>query len=166
LGRTVATFGFLEEVLGKAIFAFTATRRYKTAEEVRTAYEAWLPQLQRALTDQLWKLSETYGKAVRSNSDSIIGNTNELVEDIKAAAKIRNVLCHCSWRIPDENGKSLPLFINQNHEKFDTLIDIAFLEQVQQHVNELACCVIDSVTHMGWRFPGGAGPGETIWPQS
>lgn len=26
LGRTVATFGFLEEVLGKAIFAFTATR--------------------------------------------------------------------------------------------------------------------------------------------
>jgi len=27
LGRTVATFGFLEETLGKAIFAFTATRR-------------------------------------------------------------------------------------------------------------------------------------------
>ncbi len=26
LGRTVATYGFLEEVLGKAIFAFTATR--------------------------------------------------------------------------------------------------------------------------------------------
>jgi hypothetical protein len=26
LGRTVATFGFLEEVLGKAIFAFTATK--------------------------------------------------------------------------------------------------------------------------------------------
>jgi hypothetical protein len=26
LGRAVATFGFLEEVLGKAIFAFTATR--------------------------------------------------------------------------------------------------------------------------------------------
>ena len=25
LGRTIATFGFLEEVLGKAIFAFTAT---------------------------------------------------------------------------------------------------------------------------------------------
>jgi hypothetical protein len=25
LGRTVATFGFLEEVLGKAIFAFSAT---------------------------------------------------------------------------------------------------------------------------------------------
>ena len=29
LGRTVATYGFLEEVLGKAIFAFTATRNYE-----------------------------------------------------------------------------------------------------------------------------------------
>jgi hypothetical protein len=27
LGRAVATFGFLEEVLGKAIFALTATRK-------------------------------------------------------------------------------------------------------------------------------------------
>jgi hypothetical protein len=62
LGRTIMTFGFLEEVLGKAIFAFTATRRYDTAEEVKTAYEAWLPQLQRALADQLWKLAEAYGK--------------------------------------------------------------------------------------------------------
>ena len=28
LGRTVATFGFLEEMLTKAVFALTATRRY------------------------------------------------------------------------------------------------------------------------------------------
>ena len=27
LGRTIATFGFLEEVLGKAIYAFSKTRR-------------------------------------------------------------------------------------------------------------------------------------------
>jgi hypothetical protein len=50
LGRTIATYGFLEEVLGKAIFAFTATRRY-SPEEVNAAYQAWLPQLERALTD-------------------------------------------------------------------------------------------------------------------
>lgn len=29
LGRAIASFGFLEEVLGKAIFAFTATRRHR-----------------------------------------------------------------------------------------------------------------------------------------
>ena len=53
LGRTIATYGFLQEVLGKAIFAFTATRNYPETE-IDAAYQAWLPQLERALTDQLW----------------------------------------------------------------------------------------------------------------
>jgi hypothetical protein len=35
LGRTIATYGFLEEALGKAIFAFTATRRYTPTRSKR-----------------------------------------------------------------------------------------------------------------------------------
>src|SRR5665647_1735592 len=66
LGRTIATYGFLEEVLGKAIFAFTATRNY-SPDEIDAAYQAWLPQLERALTDQLRNLAESYGKAARDN---------------------------------------------------------------------------------------------------
>jgi len=65
LGRTVATFGFLEEVLAKAIFAFTATRPYEESE-VEKAYEQWLPKLERALTDPLGGLIESFGKAVGS----------------------------------------------------------------------------------------------------
>jgi thymidylate synthase len=117
LGRTIATFGFLEEVLGKAIFAFTGTRNY-SEEEIDAAYQAWLPQLERALSDQLGKLAETYGKAVRDNPDATIENIKELVEDLKNATEIRNVLCHGSWRTPDENDASVPLFINRKNEKF------------------------------------------------
>src|ERR1017187_2536190 len=69
LGRTIATFGFLEEVLGKAIFAFTATARYPESE-VEAAFEKWLPTLERALIDQLAGLIDTYGKAVRNNSEA------------------------------------------------------------------------------------------------
>ena len=162
LGRTIATFGFLEEVLGRAIFAFTATRQYPP-DEMKEAYEAWLPKLEKALTDQLWNLAETYGKAVREHHDATIQNVDELVEDIKKAAVYRNVLCHGSWRFPDENGKSLPFFINKKNEKFETPIDITFLKQIQAHVLDLSCSVIDSVTHMGWEFPGGAGQGKPIW---
>lgn len=161
LGRTIATFGFLEEVLGKAIFAFTATRQYNS-EEIDAAYQAWLPQLERALTDQLWNLADSYGKAARDNPATMTENIGELIEDIKKAAVIRNVLCHGSWRTPDENGASIPLFINRQKEKFDTAIDLAYLKQVQEHVVELVCCVMDTVTHMGWRFPGSAGPGKPI----
>jgi hypothetical protein len=165
LGRTVATFGFLEEVLGKAIFAFTATRKYGS-EEIEAAYQAWLPQLERALTDQLWNLAESYGKAAHDNPATTTENVDELVEDIKKAAVIRNVLCHGSWRTPNANGASVPLFVNRQKQVFDTAIDVPYLKQVQAHVVELACNVIDSVTHMGWRFPGGAGPGKPITERS
>lgn len=161
LGRTVATFGFLEEVLGKAIFAFTATRKYD-AEEIDVAYQAWLPKLERALTDQLWNLAEAYGTAVRDNPDATINNVEELVEEIKKSTIIRNVLCHGSWRPPDNNGASVPLFVNRQKEVFDTAIDVSYLNRVQADVVELAYSVMDTVMHMGWQFPGGAGLGKPI----
>jgi hypothetical protein len=165
LGRSIATYGFLEEVLGKAIFAFTATRNY-SPDEIDAAYQAWLPQLERALTDQLWNLAESYGKATRDNPATTTKNVDDLVEDIKKATFIRNVLCHGSWRLPKANGASIPLFVNRQKQVFDTGIDIAYLEQVQAHVLELACSVIDTVTYMGWQFPGGAGPGKPIMERS
>ncbi len=162
LGRAIASFGFLEEVLGKAIFAFTATRHYSD-EEIDAAYEAWLPKLERALTDQLYNLAESYGKAARDNPDTTTGNINDLVEDIKEAAVIRNVLCHGSWRSPDAGGSSVPLFVNRQKEIFETPINVAYLQQIQRGVADLTCSVVDTVTHMGWQFPGGAGPGKPIW---
>jgi hypothetical protein len=162
LGRTIATFGFLEEVLGKAIFAFTGTRKYE-AHEIEAAYDAWLPKLERALSDPLCNLADSYGRAVREKQDSAIENVSGIVESIKKAATIRNALCHGSWRVPDNEGKSLPFFVNRNKEVLETRIDIPFLRQVQEHVGALACDVIDTVTRMGWQFPGGGGPGESIW---
>lgn len=82
LGRAVATFGFLEETLVKAIFAFTATKTY-SEEEVQNALDKWLPKLQSALSDQLWNLIESYAKAVREHPDTIVENLEELVEDLK-----------------------------------------------------------------------------------
>lgn len=163
LGRTIATFGFLEEMLGKAIFAFTSTRKYD-ADEIEAAYKAWLPKLERALTDQLYNLAKAYEKAVRQNQDSAIASVSELVESIKKAVTIRNVLCHASWGVPDNEGKSLPFFVSPKTGIFETKIDIPFLRQVQDHVSGLACDVIDTVTQTGWRFPGCVGPGKTIWP--
>ncbi|WP_132543725.1 hypothetical protein [Rhodovulum euryhalinum] len=165
LGRTIATFGFLEEVLGKAIFAHTATRRYQTEAEARAAFEKWLPTLENALKEPLNNLVDALAKAVRENTENTTTNFDELAEDLKKASKIRNVICHGSWRSPDGQGFSLPLFVNKQKESFETPIDVAFLRQVQRHVAELACSVINTVTHMGFQFPGGIGPGEPIFPR-
>jgi len=162
LGRAVATFGFLEEVLSKAIFVFTGTRQY-SEDEVDQAYAEWLPKLERAIVDPLGNLIDAFGKSVRENPSATIENLEDLVGDLRKASKIRNVLCHGSWRLPDSGGSSVPFFINRQMEIFETAIDISWLNQVQQHVVSLACSVINSVTHMGWQFPGSNGPGKIIW---
>lgn len=162
LGRAVGTFGFLEEVLGKAIFALSGTRPYEE-DEIKSAYEKWLPKLERSLYDQLGGLIDSFGKAVREHPKSTINNLDELLMDLKEASKMRNVLCHGSWQSPDDSGASLPLFVNRQMEIFDTKVDCAFLNQVQMHVSSLACGVINTVTHMGFQFPGSSGPGVEIW---
>lgn len=165
LGRAVATFGFLEETLGKAIFSFTAMRSYSD-DQIEEAYRVWLKTLERALSNPLGNLTDSYGKAVRDDGDASIKNLDELIADLRAAAVVRNVICHGSWGVPDDAGRSLPLFVNKRIEKFETPIDIAYLDQLQRHTAELACAVINTVTHMGWQFPGSSGPGNPILRRS
>ena len=153
LGRTVATFGFLEEVLGKAIFALTSTHKYPE-NEIEAAYETWLKTLERALSDSLIPLIRAYKKSAQAHPEFSTTNLDGLVLELKSAADLRNVLCHGSWRPPNEVGQSIPLFVNRQSEIFETAIDIAYLDQVRTHVAELAANVVSTVTHMGIPFPG------------
>lgn len=161
LGRTIATFGFLEETLGKAIFSFTATRQFPE-NELEAEFEKWLPTMEKALNDPLGGLIDSYGKAVRANNSATITNLDDLLKDLRAASMWRNVLCHGSWRTPDDQGRSIPLFVDRKNQVFQSPIDVAFLQGVQQHAVELVCAVINTVTHMGWQFPGSGGPGNPI----
>lgn len=153
----------LEETLAKAIFAFTATRPY-TESEIQRAYTEWIPQLERALTDPLGGLVGSYGRAVRDHPNANITNLEGLLENLRRASEVRNVLCHGSWTTPDASGRSIPFFLDRKMRVFDTAIDCAFLVQVQRHVAELACEVMNTVTDMGLQFPGSSGPGRPIWP--
>lgn len=162
LGRAVATFGFLEEVLTKAIFAFTAMRTYDE-EEIEQAYEEWVTKLERALTDSMGNLIDAYGKAVRDHGGAAIENFDNLLMDLREVSVMRNILCHGSWRSPDAEGSSVPFFVNRQKKVVDTAMNYQYVDQVQRHTAELACAVISSVTHMGWQFPGSLGPGKVIW---
>lgn len=161
-GRAVATFGFLEEVLGKAIFSFTATRSYNGAE-IQQAYTEWLPKLERALIDPLGNLIDAYGKAARDHQDAVIDNLDDLLGDLQKASQMRNILCHGSWRLLDTSGASIPFFVNRQKGIVDSAMDRQFIDQVQRNTANLTCSVINTVTQMGWQFPGSAGPGKTIW---
>lgn len=162
LGRVVATFGFLEETLGKAIFAMTATTEYDD-EAAAAAVEKWGGTLEAAIKNPLGAKIRGYEAAVRANGKVELGNSEWLFDDLRKAAEVRNVLCHGSWSLADADGASVPFFVDRHLRRFTTKVDIAFLDQVQRHAAELAVAVINSVTGMGWQFPGSNGPGKEIW---
>ena len=163
LGRTVATFGFLEEILGKAIFAHTATCHYGE-DEVDAAYRKWLPRLKKALYDPLGILINEYDKAVREHPDVLIQDhdLNDLINELRIASENRNMLCHASWLPPDDSGASIPFYVNRKMEMFDKPVDVDYLRQTRVATAELACSVIRTVTDTGWQFPGSAGLGKPL----
>ncbi len=161
LGRAVGTFGFLEETLGKAIFAFTATRQIPP-DQIESEYAKWLSTLERALEDPLGGLIDSYGNSARKHQDAP-PYLDDLLAQLRKATVWRNTICHGSWRAPDEQGHSLPLYVDKKRGIFETSIDIAALKQLQRHVAELACAVVNSVTQLGYQFPGSNGPGKPIW---
>ena len=165
LGRAVATFGFLEEMLAQAIFSFTATRQYPEME-IEAVFEKWQETLEHTLSNPLGKLIDRYGKAVREHPKAPItrDKLDELIDRLREVSTLRNVLCHASWnRRPNEQGRSLPWFVHKRKGMFDTPIDLAWLVQIQRSTAELALAVRNTVTLMGYRFPGSKGPGREIW---
>jgi uncharacterized protein YutE (UPF0331/DUF86 family) len=164
LGRTVATFGFLEEILGKAIFAFTATKVYEDERLLVEAYDQWAPTLERALSNPLGALIGTYEKCVLANGKTDPTWFAKLIEDLREAAALRNALCHGSWKLPDDQGRALPFYVTRKQEQFETAMNIDALLQTQRAVAEMAGAVMNTVTALGWQFPGSGGPGISIGP--
>lgn len=163
LGRTIATFGLLEKTLAKTVFVHTGTRRYDL-ESIEKGYATWIAKMERIFSENMASLADAFAKAVREHPENTIENIEELQVNIKTVAEVRNMLCHGSWQSPDGDGFSMPFFQNRRGEVFSSSIDVAYLRQVQQHARELTCAVINSVTHMGFAFPGSDGPGRKIWP--
>lgn len=164
MGRTVAVFGFLEEMLGKAIFALTGMKEFDP-EADPDAFGEWIKTLEKALTDQLGGLIIAYEKALAENDKTGAQDHAGLIEELKNAKDIRNVLCHGSWDKPDDQGKSVPKFVNRKLAVFETPVDIDFLQTTRKAVVNLTCDVLDSITSLGFQFPGSNGPGQVLWPK-
>jgi kynureninase len=154
LGRVVGTFGFLENTLARAIFAFSGTREY-AEEDVQSAFAAWVPKLEKSLSDTLHPLIRAYEQEVLSHQHTKPEDFDALISDLKKAAELRNVLCHGSWSVPNAEGASVP-FYRRSKDKmsFDNPVDVRYLKQTQKGTMELAAAVINTVTVMGYRFPG------------
>jgi hypothetical protein len=153
-------------MLKKAHLALTGTYPAPDDEADATgAVDQWHGSLERSIVSTLNPLIDTVAKAAKNHPESRHQNLDEFIGDLRAAAKVRNLICHGSWGAPDENGASVAFYVTgrSRPERVNTTpVTTAWLEQLQTHTAELACGVVDLVTHMGYQFPGGAGPGRPV----
>ncbi len=166
LGRVVATYGFLEKILWQAIFCFGFTRPYNEAE-TDSEFIEWLGEkTEKTLTAQLYALIEEYKQAVERHPDTpavIRERLDDFITELHTAAEFRNILCHASWETtPDENGASIPFFVNREMKECTTSMDCEYLDRLQRDVARLIGEVVNTVTLMGWQFPGTTGPGKPL----
>ena len=163
LGRTIATFGFLETTLAKAIFALSAKRERK--EITNEMYERWIGRTKKSLEASLGYLIDEYEKEL---SEEITLETEiskqidlpELIENLRKGKKLRDVLCHSSWSPGKTGDKAKPFFMNRKEKNFDTECDIAYLRQIRNATQEMICMCINTVTLKGLEFPGASDSSE------
>jgi hypothetical protein len=171
LGRTVATFGFLEETLGRAIFAISLTTEYDE-KDIDKALTKWASTLPLNLTDTLLPLAERFEASVKAHQTANSTGAAQIASEVKRLAEIRNALCHGSWRKPDALDRSQLHYIAKKAvtdagvKPFEPRVTIKWLQQRRAETVALICDVIDTVTELGWQFPGSGGPGDDVWPRA
>lgn len=160
LGRAVADFGYLEDVLGRAIHAMT-TWPHDGQVLSEQEFEAWLKEQDRARSEPLRNLISKFVSLANSPAQQSYGVERVSIK-LRELAEIRNVICHGCWMMPGQSGYSIPSFMKPNGDIFNAPIDIDYLANLGRNVEFLACEVINVVTVTGCQFPGSGGPGRPI----
>ncbi|WP_444454006.1 hypothetical protein ACTTAI_02475 [Rhodobacter capsulatus] len=161
LGRTVATFGFLEECLSKAYFALSA-RTPCLPENAEQAVADWQKTLEQAVSEPLGKRIQLFEKACRSHPDVDPEKHERLFVELGRGKELRDVICHASWSNCTSSCSAYPLFVSRKMNVLQQEINIGFLQTTRRATAEQILGVINVVTMLGYRFPGTNGPGEDI----
>ena len=154
LGRAIATISFLEETLKKTIYVITGAQKVSGDDSHEEEFEAWTKSLKIAISDPLNPLIKKYEQAVVKDKRFSVNNLESFLAELRELKEWRNILCHGSWRPPNEDGKSCPLFVKKNGDVFKGEIDTELLKKIQIEAAKICCVMMDSITSQGFQFPG------------
>ncbi len=166
LGRTVATLGFLEEVLKKAIlvfnnrelsvYEFNSLNTGNFPNELEQEIERFNKMIMKSSKSSLGWLKDEFVKSAKKHYKTEDGekHIDSIYNKLDKIQELRNPICHGSWQLPDKQGNSKLFFFNRKHETLETAINIDILKQMQKHTAEVACEIINSVSEAELPYPG------------
>ena len=165
LGRTIATFSHLEDMMARAWFGLTATREFEDMEQAEAAFPQWEKALKESLTDSLHSLTKKLKKAFKDDDrvpDEVAGAFLARLDDVRIW---RNALCHGAWQGFREDGSvGLRYFrrADEEPERLEDRLSVETLSSIRAATVDLTADLVDILSAVGVRFPGTALPGATF----
>ena len=98
IGRNVATFGMLEDLLPRALYIITGHQRVDEAEDAKQKVEEWCAELIKSMSDTLGGLAHSLETAWKERDGGLYPENAEIVQEIRALAKVRNRVCHATYQ--------------------------------------------------------------------
>ena len=98
IGRTIATFGMLEDLLPRALYIITGHERVDEAEDAKQQVEEWCAELIKSMSDTLGGLAHSLEAAWKERDGELNPENADTVKEIKALAKVRNRVCHATYQ--------------------------------------------------------------------
>lgn len=165
LGRTVATFSHLEDMMARAWFGLTATREFEDMEQAEAAFPDWEKALKETVTGSLHSLTKMLHKAFEDDdrvSDEVAGAYLARLNELRVW---RNALCHGAWQGFQEDGSvGLRYFRRRDEgpESLENRLSVETLASIRAATVEATADLVDILSIAGVRFPGTALPGAPV----
>lgn len=165
LGRTVATFSHLEDMMARAWFGLTASREFEDMEQAEVAFPDWEKALKGSLTESLHSLARKLKKAF--NEDDRVPNevAGAFLARLDELRVWRNALCHGAWQgFQDDGSVDLRHFRRtaEGPESLENRLSVETLSSIRAATVDLTADLVDILSAAGVRFPGTALPGAPV----
>ncbi len=104
VGRTVATFGMLEDCLPRALYTITGLQTIDEAKDSNKQVEQWCAILIKSMSDTLGGLTSSLKSAWKKRDHVLQPEYATLLQEIQELTKLRNRVCHKTYQefmVPD-----------------------------------------------------------------
>ena len=156
LGRTVATFSHLEDMLARASFGLTGTQRFYSIEQAEAAFPQWEEKLKESLSDTLGSL--TSKREAIENDDRVPDDrARQVLARLNELRVWRNALCHGAWQDFAVDGSVELRYFKKTRdgpERLDDRLDLESISSIRTTTVELTLEIVDLLSAAGVQFPG------------
>ena len=161
LGRAVATFGFLEDIIPRFLLAFEGSRdgRDYSEEDI----EKWVRSLERSMSDTLGALIQKVEQAFEDDGRVPAKTSEEIIGRLKEINPRRNALCHGAWVGFEEGGRAQLRHFVRNEEGGREVrgerLSKEDIAAIRCETVSMIHRLVEVTESIGARFPGSGLPG-------